>query len=115
MSPVPPTSNPRVVLLAAGHEHELAAILGEHGYSVVRAPTATLAADWSRDLRPDIILLDSELPDMSPVDACAALRSVPELPRNVPIVLIVSDLRRRSNVWRRCDRSMGFPQVSTAR
>lgn len=92
MSPVPPTANPRVVLLAVAYEHELAPILSEHGFSVVRAPTATLAVEWAHDLSPDIILLDSELPDMSAAEACEQLRAVPELGRNVPIVLIVSDL-----------------------
>jgi PleD family two-component response regulator len=77
-----------VLLMAVVREHSLTRTLGGHGYSVVRAPSGTLAIEWARDLRPDVIILEADLPDMSGIDACRTLHSDVRIGRNVPILLL---------------------------
>jgi PleD family two-component response regulator len=82
------TTAPPAVLIAVVRDHSLADVLDDNGYSVVQPPTGTLALEWARDIRPDIIILDTDLPDMSGSDACWLFRSDPHVGRNVPILIL---------------------------
>src|SRR5258708_8429856 len=82
------TTAPPGVLIAVVRDHSLAGVLDDNGYSVVQPPTGTLALEWVRDIRPDIIILDTDLPDMSGSDACWLFRSDPHVGRNVPILML---------------------------
>src|SRR5690349_18928614 len=82
------TTAPPAVLIAVVRDHSLADVLDDNGYSVVQPPTGTLALEWARDIRPDIIILDTDLPDMSGSDACWLFRSDPHVGRNVPILMV---------------------------
>ncbi|HEY6854540.1 MAG TPA: response regulator [Gemmatimonadales bacterium] len=84
------TTAPPAVLIAVVRDHSLAKVLDEHGYSVVQPPTATLALEWARDIRPDVVILDTDLPDMSGSDACWLFRSDPHVGRNVPILILAA-------------------------
>ncbi len=77
-----------VVLITVAREQPLASILDRHGYAVVQAHTGTLALDRAADFRPDVIILEADLPDMSGIDACWLLRSDPRVGRNVPILIL---------------------------
>jgi|SRR5579862_1117454 len=98
---------PALILLAARKEHPLERLLGERGFAVVRAPSGTLAVDWARDVRPDILILESTLPDMSGLDACQLVRATPAFGRTVPILLLVNGqpspadhvLALRTGIW----------------
>ena len=79
---------PTAVLIAVVRDHSLANVLDDNGYSVVQPPTGTLALECARDIRPDVIILDTDLPDMSGSDACWLLRSDPHVGRHVPILLL---------------------------
>ena len=87
--PMVTTASP-AVLIAVVRDHSLAGVLDAAGYSVVQPPTATLALEWARDIRPDVIILDADLPDMSGSDACWLFRSDPHVGRNVPILILAS-------------------------
>ena len=79
---------PPLILIAANPEHSLAGVLeGEH-YAVVQVHTGTLALEWVRDVRPDVIILDADLPDMSGIDACRLLHSDLRIGHMVPTLIL---------------------------
>jgi PleD family two-component response regulator len=83
------TGEPAVLLVAAGKEHPLPRFLEGLGYSIVQAPTGTLALQWAHDLRPDAIIVAAKLPDMSWVDACDSLRRDLRIDDKVPVLILV--------------------------
>src|SRR5207244_5542964 len=66
---------PPVVLLILAKEQWIAKALPGDRFTVVQIHTATLARELARDLRPDVIILESDLPDMSGLEACRLLRA----------------------------------------
>ncbi|PYP64367.1 MAG: hypothetical protein DMD37_02830 [Gemmatimonadetes bacterium] len=90
MSPTSPT--PPVILIAAPQEHSLSSVLQDTQYAAaVQVHTGTLALAWAPDLRPDTIILDADLPDMSGIDACRLLHNDLRIGHNVPILILASD------------------------
>src|SRR2546422_3358019 len=81
-------SAPPLILIAAIPEHSLASVFQGRHYAVVQVHTATLAAEWVRDVRPDMIIIDAELPDMSGIDACRLLHSDPRIGHTVPTLIL---------------------------
>ncbi|HXV85379.1 MAG TPA: response regulator [Gemmatimonadales bacterium] len=77
-----------VILTAVTPEHRLDSTFGP--YSMVEVGTGEQAVRWAHQVRPDAIILDADLPDMSATDACRLLCDDPTLERVVPI-LILSD------------------------
>src|SRR5438046_10303487 len=88
-------SAPPLILIAAIPEHSLASVFQGRHFAVVQVHTATLAAEWVRDVRPDTIIIDAELPDMSGIDACRLLHSDPRIGHTVR-----SEERRVGKGWR---------------
>ncbi|MGH7701256.1 MAG: hypothetical protein ACREMJ_12160, partial [Gemmatimonadales bacterium] len=80
-----------MVLIAARRERPLADHLVGASYTAVQVHTGTLAVEWARDLQPDTILLEAELPDMSGIDACRALQTDVRIGHRVPILLLGPD------------------------
>lgn len=78
---------PPVVLLVLAKEQWVAHALRGNRFAVVQIHTATLARELARDLRPDAIIVESELPDMSGLDACRLLRSDLDVGHCVPILM----------------------------
>jgi len=64
-------------------------LLDQHGYRVVSAPDGALGIETAKRLRPDLILLDIQLPVMDGYAVAQALREIPDL-RNTPIVAVTS-------------------------
>ncbi|HEY3279811.1 MAG TPA: response regulator [Gemmatimonadales bacterium] len=85
----PPGTAP-VILIAVTHEQRLARVLEGYLYSVVQAHTATLAHEWAREVRPDAIILESDLPDMSGIELCRALHADPRIGHSVPILILAA-------------------------
>jgi two-component system, OmpR family, KDP operon response regulator KdpE len=54
--------------------------LALHGYSVVEARSGEEALARSRDVRPDLILLDVNLPGMSGLETCREIRNTSDAP-----------------------------------
>jgi len=79
-----------VVLIAAGRDRSITRALGPSGYTVLEAVTGARALERARDTRPDIIVLDTELPDLTGLEACRLFRGEPHIGRNVPILLLTS-------------------------
>src|SRR5690349_3188815 len=82
---------PPIVLLVLGKEQWVAHALRGNRFALVQIHTATLARELARDLRPDAIIVESELPDMSGLDACRLLRSDLDVGSCVPILMAGPD------------------------
>jgi CheY-like chemotaxis protein len=67
----------------------VALTLREEGYELLSAEDGKKALEAAHLLRPDLILLDWETPEMSGPEVCQALRTGPDVDlRDVPIVLV---------------------------
>src|SRR2546425_12501994 len=82
---------PPLILIAADPEHSLAGVLEGGYYAMVQVNTGPLALEWVRDARPDLIILDAELPDMSGIDACRLLQSDLRIGHTVPTLILAPD------------------------
>ena len=65
----------------------LARMFWEKGYSVRVALTGNLALQIMRSCRPDLILLDINMPEMSGLEVCAHIKANPEW-RSIPVIFI---------------------------
>lgn len=93
MTPTPATTTTTpLVLIAAARETSLAGVLGASGYAIAQPRTGALALERARTTRPDLVILEADLPDMSGIDACWLLRSDPHIGRNVPILILTPSL-----------------------
>ena len=63
--------------------------LRRSGHGVQTAPTATEGMRMARERRPDIVLLDAELPDMTPAGVCRALEGEMAT-RGVPVIAMLA-------------------------
>ena len=62
----------------------------EHaGFTIDEALTGSAAIAHARDVRPDLIVLDIRLPDMTGWDVCVALKSDPGTAQ-IPIVILTA-------------------------
>ena len=81
---------PPLVLVANDQEwsaRSLESILAPSGYAVLRAYTGRQALERARSARPDLIILDAQMPDIHGVEVCRQLRSDPLFPATLPIVI----------------------------
>src|SRR5438876_9306555 len=86
-------TQPRLVLIASEGEwlgRSLENVLESNGYSVLRVESGRRALELSRRTKPDAILLDDSLPDISGVDVCRALRDDPLFSHATPIFLMAA-------------------------
>jgi len=83
-------THPPLVLIASSqewHARSLESILGPHGYAVVRAYTGKQAVERARSARPDLVIVDADLPDLDGVDVCRNLRAEPAMSESTPILV----------------------------
>lgn len=64
-------------------------LLEKHGFEVVAAADGPVGIEIARSCRPDIILLDIQLPRMHGYDVARALRAIEAL-RDTPIIAVTS-------------------------
>ena len=79
-----------IVLIANDQEwsaRSLESIFVPEGYSVVRAFTGTQALQKAETVRPDVIILDRQMPDLDGVEVCVRLRADPTFGATVPIII----------------------------
>lgn len=84
------TVRPPLVLVANEQEwsvRSLESILGQHGYASVRAFTGRQALELCQRARPDVVIVDAGLSDISGFEVCQLLRDDPEFPHRTPIIL----------------------------
>lgn len=68
-------------------------VLLAEGFEVVEAPSATLALQTVQTLRPDIILMDINMPEMDGYTLTAKMKELPNL-RGVPIIALTANVMR---------------------
>ncbi|HYM73989.1 MAG TPA: response regulator [Stellaceae bacterium] len=64
-------------------------VLEAHGYVVLSTGEGAVAIEWARQYRPDLILMDLQLPDMSGLEATRLLKAGPET-REIPVVAVTA-------------------------
>jgi diguanylate cyclase (GGDEF)-like protein len=82
-----------LVLIANDQEwsaRSLESILAPNGYSVVRAYTGQQALERVRTTRPDIIILDAQMPDLHGFEVCRLLRADSRFSPTTPIIITTS-------------------------
>jgi len=79
-----------VILVAIRRDRSLMRALGANGYTVIESPSGARALERARETRPDVIILDTELPDLTGLEACRLFRGEPHIGRNVPILMLTS-------------------------
>lgn len=92
-------SSPPLVLLASDQEwstRSLESVLGPHGFASVRAYTGRQALELIRRTHPDVVIIDSGMPDVPGVDLCIHLRDDPEFPSSTPVVMTTAGPASRS-------------------
>ena len=85
-----PSSRLQRILVANDHEwtaRSLESILTPEGFEVVRAYTGRQALSLAQELRPDLIILDFQLPDLSGPQVCSTLRADPLIGWGTPIII----------------------------
>jgi PleD family two-component response regulator len=86
-----PRTRPPVFLLASHHSGaglELQQLAERHGYTVVRTFTGTQTLERARSTSPDLVILDTSLPDLETYDLSRALRDDPAVGPSTPILLV---------------------------
>jgi diguanylate cyclase (GGDEF)-like protein len=87
-------TRPALVLIANDEEwsaRSLETILGPQGFAVLRAYNGRQTLDLARSARPDVVILDSRLPDAPGVEICRMLTTSGILGPATPIVMTTSD------------------------
>ncbi|HEX9581417.1 MAG TPA: response regulator [Gemmatimonadales bacterium] len=82
---------PSVILTALGPDRAFSGVLKSSQHSFVEVPSGLLALRWAHEVKPDAIVLDIDLPDMSGIEACRMLRDDPGVGRNVPILILSAE------------------------
>jgi diguanylate cyclase (GGDEF)-like protein len=83
-------SHPPLVLIANSqewHTRSVESILGPHGYAVLRAYTGRQAIERAVRSQPDLIMLDTDLPDIDGLEVCRQLRADPRISPSTPILI----------------------------
>ena len=57
------------------------------GFNVVKAKNGAEAVEVAQQEKPDLILMDVRMPKMTGVEACAALKDIPET-KDIPVVFL---------------------------
>ncbi|MFZ5623561.1 MAG: response regulator [Gemmatimonadota bacterium] len=81
---------PSTILIANDHEwtaRSIESVLGPTGATVVRAFTGQQALDRAAATRPDLIILDSQLPDLPGAEVCRRLRADERFGHATPIII----------------------------
>lgn len=88
--PETPSAPPPLVLIANDQEwsaRSLESILAPNGYAVLRAYTGTQALERARTARPDLVILDAQMPDLHGFEVCRQLRADPRFSATTPILI----------------------------
>jgi two-component system, cell cycle response regulator DivK len=64
-------------------------VLEAHGYEVMSTGRGAVAVEWAQQYRPDLILMDLQLPDLSGLEATRQLKADPETHR-IPVIAVTA-------------------------
>lgn len=85
-----PRVRPPLTLIANSqewHSRSLESVLGPHGYAVLRAYTGKQAIERAVESRPDLIFVDTDLPDRDGLEVVKELRAHPNISPSTPIIV----------------------------
>lgn len=101
-----PTEKPPLVLIANDQEwtaRSLESILEAEGYAVLRAYTGRQAMDRALAERPDLVILDRQLPDMDGPSVCRLLRDPSALGPMLPVIITTAGPAGRTQRLEACE------------
>jgi two-component system cell cycle response regulator DivK len=64
-------------------------LLGAHGYETIKTRDGLKVLEITREHRPDLIIMDIQLPEMSGLDVTKTIKSDPKL-RAIPIIAVTA-------------------------
>jgi len=64
-------------------------VLEAHGYDVISTGRGEVAIEWAEQYRPDLILMDLQLPDLSGLEATQRLKANGET-RGIPVIAVTA-------------------------
>jgi len=64
-------------------------VLEAHGFDVMSTARGTVALEWARQHRPDLVLMDLQLPDISGLEATRQLKADAET-RDIPVIAVTA-------------------------
>jgi two-component system cell cycle response regulator DivK len=88
----PPHPAAKLILVVEDNELNMKLlndVLEAHGYSVMSTPQGAVAVQLARQHRPDLILMDLQLPDMSGLDATRQIKAHDET-RDIPVIAVTA-------------------------
>jgi CheY-like chemotaxis protein len=74
------------------HRYAVSRLLTRAGFSVSEAPNGSVALEMAANWKPDLILLDINLPDMNGFEVCKRLKASPET-AGIPIIHLTNTFR----------------------
>lgn len=77
--------------MAVAEDRPIKSVLDGIEHELYHVRTGALAVACANALRPDVIVIGIDLPDMSGAEACRLLRAHPRIGHNVPILLLSAD------------------------
>lgn len=86
-------TRPPIVVIGVDQEwsaRSLESVLGPHGYAVVRAYTALQTLDLAEVANPDVVIVESRLPDLDGIEVCRRLRNEARIAPQVPVIVTAS-------------------------
>src|SRR5712672_327223 len=94
----PPRSAPKRILIVEDNELNMKLlndVLEAYGYDIVKTASGAVVLELARQHRPDLVLMDIQLPDVSGLDAVRQLKGDPQtLVIAVTAFAMASDERR---------------------
>jgi two-component system, cell cycle response regulator DivK len=64
-------------------------VLEAHGYGVMSTARGEVAIEWAEQYRPDLILMDLQLPDLSGLEATRRIKANSET-RDIPVIAVTA-------------------------
>ena len=91
-SDVTPRSAPKRILLVEDNELNMKLlndVLEAYGYEIVKTGSGAAVLDLARQHRPDLVLMDIQLPDVSGLDAVRQLKEDPQT-QAIPVIAVTA-------------------------
>jgi two-component system cell cycle response regulator DivK len=87
-----PKSVPKRILIVEDNELNMKLlndVLEAYGYDIVKTDSGAAVLELARTHRPDLVLMDIQLPDVSGLDAVRQLKGDPET-REIPVIAVTA-------------------------
>jgi two-component system, cell cycle response regulator DivK len=91
-SDVTPRSAPKRILIVEDNELNMKLlndVLEAYGYEIVKTGSGAAVLDLARQHRPDLVLMDIQLPDVSGLDAVRQLKEDPQT-QAIPVIAVTA-------------------------